>query len=137
MKLNSFGKKYKSYAQAVQPKENQQNNNNTKLQKEESIPKVDNKEYLLIIRSLNIQVKMLTTLVKQICYETSERLMSNLRNKSIIDILEDKEFNQIQQDVDTFIANKEETLVEEIRNSESIQIKPKIKKVKFQDKVWV
>ena len=63
-------------------------------------------------------MKILTTLVKQICYETSTKPMSILRNKNIIETLENKAFKQIKKDVDTFIENKGRKLVEVIEKGE-------------------
>ena len=86
---------------------------------------------MLIIQSLNIQVKILTTLVKQIYYKTSAKLISILRNKNIIEILENEEFKQIQKVVDTFIENKDRKSVEVIEKGKLEWTKPKVKKVKF------
>ena len=93
MKVNKFGKKFKSYTEAVKLYAQQtkaQPNQTNKVKTRKDSQQSENQELFMIVQSLNAQVKMLNSLVTKLCGESIEK--DGLQNKEILLTINNEEY---------------------------------------------
>ena len=97
MKINKFGKKFKSYADAAKLYAKQTNKEQTKPKNDKMSKETrasENDELFTIVQSLNNQVKMLNNLMIKLCSESENK--HNSKNEAILQIVKNPEYIKAQ-----------------------------------------
>ena len=105
LKLNKFGSKYKSYANALINNEVSTKNS---PYKENSAPikqpiLASPNKLILVIQSLNSQVQALTTLLEDICEATTFQLIEQVWKQKILNTIKNPEFIAMQSKISKYV----------------------------------